>query len=45
MLNIADSLAEDAVRREPISGSNSLIIREKTGNFSIFAPNIETGKA
>jgi hypothetical protein len=33
---IADCLADDAVRCELLSGSNSLIIRENTGNFFIF---------
>jgi hypothetical protein len=33
---IADCLADDAVRRELLSGSNSLIIRDNTGNFSDF---------
>jgi hypothetical protein len=33
---IADWLADGAVWRELLSASNSLIIRENTGNFSDF---------
>jgi hypothetical protein len=36
MLNIADSLADDAVRCKRLSASNSLIIRENIGNFPDF---------
>jgi hypothetical protein len=33
-----DWLADEAVWREPLSASNSLIIREKTGKFVDFGP-------
>jgi hypothetical protein len=32
----ADCLADDAVRFELLSASNSLIVRENTGDFAIF---------
>ena len=34
-------MADDAVRCEPVSTSNSLIIRENTGNYSILTPQME----
>jgi hypothetical protein len=45
MLDIEDWLMDGAVCCEPVSVSNSLIIRENTGNFFDFGLDLRSGRA